>query len=322
MIAGVPKAKYRKPSQTARFKEQEEEQKQEQEQETVGLQQVPDVDNSQKPTVLPRRLYRQNELSRIVASLLAQASILVVGAEGSGKTTLVLAVMEELIKGKFNFAFIEPASTKQMLLEIAVQLQIDTSTVEGKKYTSDGLKDEIMRNLAKNVAILIIDDCHKCSCTFRIWLKQLRALKIPMLVLATNPPKTDIFLNIPRMELQPLPDYAIREVMEQAALERGINITTSELARLQERAGGNPMLAWRTIEEEFIGIIFEGADHNQYVDMTPFILIAGVFFMILRFVGMGTNNHALYIFSGIGAVLFMGFSRLLYNLPKEGRKIE
>ncbi|MDF5724993.1 MAG: hypothetical protein PUP91_31985 [Rhizonema sp. PD37] len=81
------------------------------------------------------------------------------------------------------------------------------------------------------------------------------------------------------------------------------------------------MLAQRVIDEEYLGLEFEGADHNQYLDITPLILIAGVGFIVLRFIGLGTNNHNLYIASGIGAAVFLGFSRLLYNLPQESKRI-
>jgi hypothetical protein len=124
-----------------------------------------------------------------------------------------------------------------------------------------------------------------------------------------------------RIELSPLPEYAIRELMEQTALEQGLNLKASELSKLQERAGGNPMLAKRAIEEEYLGLEVEGADHRRYFDITPLILLAGIGFVIIRFIGLGTSNQALYIFGGIAAAIFLGLSRLLYNLPREGRRI-
>ncbi len=145
-----------------------------------------------------------------------------------------------------------------------------------------------------------------------------------MLLLATNPPKSDIFFNVARIELEPLPDYAIREIMEQMALDISFNLKNSDLARLQQYAGGNPMLCQRAIEQEYLGneTDADAGDHNRYVDITPVILIAGLIFMVFRFIGLGTNNRTLYLVSGIGAVIFMGFSRLLYSLPKESRRFE
>ncbi len=81
------------------------------------------------------------------------------------------------------------------------------------------------------------------------------------------------------------------------------------------------MLAIRAIDEEYLGLEVEGADHRRYFDITPLILMAGVGFVIMRFIGLGTNDQALYIFGGIAAAVFLGLSRLLYNLPREDRRI-
>jgi hypothetical protein len=267
------------------------------------------------------RLYRQAELNRIKASLLANGSILVAGEEGSGKSVLANAVVESLQDEGFTVAFVEPATPKQMLLEIAHQLEVETQNLEGKALNTDQLKRAIASYLDANTAFLVIDDAHTCDTKFRMWLKQLRRQKAPMLLLATDPPRSDVFISVPRIELAPLPEYAIREIMEQAALERGISLKNSDLSKLQERAGGNPMLAIRAVDEEYLGLEVEGADHRRYFDITPLILLAGIAFVVMRFIGLGTNDQALYIFGGIAAAVFLGLSRLLYNLPRESQRI-
>jgi hypothetical protein len=267
------------------------------------------------------KIYRQAELNRTTASLLANGAILIAGEDGSGKSVLANAVVEKLQGDGFMVAFIEPATPKQMLLEIAHQFDIATEDLEGKSLTADKLKRAIADFLEENTAFLIVDDAHSCDAKFRMWLKQLRRNGVPMLLLATDPPRSDIFINIPRIELKPLPEHAIREIMVQAAAEREINLQPSELAKLQERAGGNPMLAIRAVDEEYLGLEIEGADHRRYFDITPLILLAGIAFVIMRFIGLGTSDQALYIFGGIAAAVFLGLSRLLYNLPREDRRI-
>ncbi len=281
----------------------------------------PESEVIETPVVPSFRLYRQNELRRILASLLANSSILVAGEEGSGKSVLANAVMEKLKNDGFTVAYIEPTTPKQMLLQIAEQLGVETGSLEGRTYTAERLKIEIAEFFQENIAFVVIDDCQNCDARFRLWLKQLKKTRALMLLLATNPPKTDVFSNIPSMTLKQLPEYAIREIMEQAAIERGLNLKNSDLAQLQERAGGNPMLAIRAIDEEYLGLDIEAADHNRYVDSSPLILIAGVACIVLRVLGMSTHSHALYLISGIGAALCMGLSRLLYHLPKESRRI-
>jgi predicted ATPase len=266
-------------------------------------------------------IYRQAELNRTTASLLANGAILIVGEEGSGKSVLGNAVVERLTCDGFLVAFVEPTTPKQMLLEITQQFELPTEDIEGKNLTVDKLKRAIAQFLSENTAFIVLDDAQSCDMKFRIWLKQLRRKGVPMLVLATDPPRSDIFINIPRIELKPLPEKAIRQIMKAAAQERMIDLSAADLSKLQERAGGNPMLAIRAIEEEYLGLDIEGADHRRYFDITPLILVVGVIFVIMRFIGLGTNDQALYIFGGIAAAIFLGLSRLLYSLPQEERKI-
>jgi hypothetical protein len=275
------------------------------------------------------QIYRQAELNRTTASLLANGAILIVGEEGSGKSVLGNAVVERLTCDGFLVAFVEPTTPKQMLLEITQQFELPTEDIEGKNLTMDKLKRAICLQqrfaiaqfLSDNTAFIVLDDAQSCDMKFRIWLKQLHRKGVPMLVLATDPPRSDIFINIPRIELKPLPEKAIRQIMKSAAQERAIALTSADLSKLQERAGGNPMLAIRAIEEEYLGLDIEGADHRRYFDITPLILVVGVIFVIMRFIGLGTNDQALYIFGGIAAAVFLGLSRLLYSLPQEERRI-
>jgi ABC-type dipeptide/oligopeptide/nickel transport system ATPase subunit len=268
-----------------------------------------------------KKIYRHLELRRIVATLLADSSILVAGEQGIGKSTLATAAVKMLQAKGFKVAFIKPATSKEMLLEIAKQLSVETQNIEGKSLNTERLKTAIADSLMKKTAFLVIDNAERCALTFRTWLNELHKEKKPILLFATDPPRTDIFISIPRIELEPLPDYAIRELMEQSALRRGINLTTSDLAKLQERVGGNPMFAARVIEEEYLGIEIEAGDHRRYFDMTPVIMLVGVVFVVMRFMALGANNPAMYIFTGSCGALFMGLSYAMRALPKEGRRI-
>jgi AAA domain len=238
-----------------------------------------------------------------------------------GKTFLCRRVFDRLSSEGFIVAAIEPASPKQMLVDIADALGVETKNLEGRSISADGLKSAIAQFLSTNPAFLIFDDAHLLEAKFRQWLKSLKKLEIPLLLTATNPPRTDIFINLPRIELQPLGDRAIRELMETTAIDRGIDLKPNVFAKLQERAGGNPMLACRIIEEEFLGLENEAGDHTRYFDITPLIVLVGIFFVCLRFIGLGTNDQALYIFGGISSAIFIGFTLAMRSLPKESRRI-
>lgn len=286
-------------------------------------------DDQPSASVVPEkanfRCYRNQERDRIVATLKADSSIVVVGKEGIGKTALTEAVVCKLTEEGFKVVQLQQATPKNMLKQMADQLDLRTETLEGKMLSADDLRSAIKTHLMQlpkdNKALLIIDDAHKCDFRFRDWLKTLKRHDVPMFLTATDPPRTDIFLNVPRIELSPLPEYAIREIMEQIALKRGLNLNPHDLASIQERAGGNPMLAERSMDEEHLGLDVGAGDHGRYFELTPLIMLVGVAFAVMRFMALGTNNSALYILAGSGGVLFMGVSYAMRALPKEDGKI-
>jgi hypothetical protein len=79
-----------------------------------------------------------------------------------------------------------------MLLEIAYQLEVETQNLEGKALNTDQLKRAIASYLENSTAFLVLDDTHTCDTKFRMWLKQLRRQGAPMLLLATDPPRSDV----------------------------------------------------------------------------------------------------------------------------------
>jgi len=255
--------------------------------------------------------------------LLLRGSICLWGDEGCGKTVLAQALVDNLRGEGYLVAFSEPASPKQMLMAIAEQFGLSTQTLEGKRLTLEALKLAISDFMFHNHTVLIIDDAHLCKVDFRHWLKKCRSRGGCHLVLfATHPPLSDIFLTMPRKRLAPLSGRAIRGIMAYEAKLRGIQLTNADFARLQASAGGNPALAIRSIEEEYLGVEQETADHKQFVVITSVLMMIGTLLVVLRFIGLGTSDRNLYILGGIGGSVFIGVSRLVYSLPKEGRRIK
>jgi hypothetical protein len=254
--------------------------------------------------------------------LLAGYQILVVSNEGMGKTFLANQIYERLLKDNFSVLLIQPATSKQMICEIADSLGVSTRNLEGRSMTTDNIKPAIAQFLSVNTTILIFEDAHLYEQKFRQWLKTLKKEGVPMLLTATNPPSTDIFINLPRIKLAPLPDYCIRNLLEETAIARGIRLKSSEFSSLLEITGGNPLLAVRAIEEKDIGLIVETSDQKDlYFDITWLIGLVGIIFVCLRFIGLGTSNQALYIFSGIAAAVFMGFTIAMRSLPRESSRL-
>ena len=265
--------------------------------------------------------YRSTKKNRIVAALLADSSLLVIGEPGSGKTFLAQTVIEELRDRSFTVATPRIGTVKQILVDIATDLGVDTETLEGKTMTAQQLRDEIAQWLEENTAFLVLDDVHRFPASMRYWLEELHIQGQPMLLLATYPPARDIFLKLPRIELDPLPDKYIREIMMEEAESLGIQLNPGQIADLQQRTGGNPMLARRTVREEYLGLEGYAHDHTQWIDGTPLLIGGLMIFMLLRFLGLGFNNTSLYL---IGAMLTVavGIIRIfIYSLPRQSGRL-
>lgn len=267
------------------------------------------------------KCYRAEEKNRVLAALQADSSLLVIGEAGCGKSTLGDFVAEELSTLSFVVAVARPATTKQMLVKIAEQLGVDVETFEGKALTVQKLQEAITQFLSENIAFLVCDDAHRFQVQIRCWLERLYEEGQPLLLLANHPPARDIFLKLPRIELQPLSDRQIREIMREAATELGLELPNTQLAQLQQRCGGNPMLAKRVIREEYLGLDEPNPDHTQWVDGTPFLLAGLMLLTIVRFIGLGLNSTSLYLIGGILIVVVGAFRVILYSLPRKTARL-
>lgn len=268
------------------------------------------------------RFYRVAEQRRIVAGLLAGQSLLVASETGLGKTTLGLEVRKDLEERGFKVVFLEAGSPTAMTQAICDQLDLETVTLEGKRKSLSRLREDIEVTLANSKhVIFIFDNSERLEPKLRAWVFEITGL-CPVLLLATTPPKRDLFIKIPRLELEPLLNSEIREIMEAEAERLGLLLKRGDLAEWQARVAGNPALAKRAIREEHLGLKSDTlVDHTQWIDGTPFLIAALCGLTILRFLGLGFNSTSLYLMGGILTVT-VGILRLLYySLPKAGNRL-
>lgn len=278
------------------------------------------VNSSDSGSVSPK-LYRTKEKNRIVAALQANVSLLVIGEQGCGKSVLLDFVTKDLETIGFQVVVVRSSTTKVALLRIARQLGIETLSLSGKVLKVEELQEAIVEFLSENTVFLIIDNAHQLQPSMRYWLEELHDQKQPMVLSARYPPARDIFLKLPRIELQPLSDLQIREIMKEAAAARGIELTNAQLAYLQQRCGGNPMLAERVITEEYAGLDETNPDHTQWVDGTPYLIAGLTLFVIVRFVGLGFNSTSLYLIGAILTVFVAAIKVLFHSLPRKSGRL-
>lgn len=258
--------------------------------------------------------YRYAEQRRIVAGLLSGNSLLVVGEPGSGKSMLAHFVGQDLTG--FRLVHLKASTPKQMVESVADQLNLDPTTLEGKKMTLAHLQTALFADLLNQTAIFICDDAEQYPIGMRQWLESLLGTKAVLLVLATWPPAKDLFLKLPRLELDPLPESSIRDCINSAADELGIRLRPGQVSNLMERCGGNPMLAKRTVLEEYLGLKITGPDHTQWIDGTPFMVAGLMCFTLVRFLGLGFSSTSLYLLGAILTVVAAIARLLLYSLPR------
>jgi len=251
-----------------------------------------------------------------VAGLLSGNSLLVVGEPGSGKSSLAHFIAQDLTG--FRLVHLKASTPKQMQMveSVAEQLSVDPATLEGKKMTLAQLQKALFADLLGQTAIFICDDAEQYPLSFRQWLESLLSTKAVMLVLATWPPAKDLFLKLPRLELEPLPEAPIRDCIQGAATELGIRLKPGQVSNLMERCGGNPMLAKRVVLEEHLGLKITGPDHTQWIDGTPFLVAGLMCFTLVRFLGLGFSSTSLYLLGAFLTVVAAIARLLLYSLPR------
>jgi hypothetical protein len=230
-------------------------------------------------------------------------------------------VTQELRDQGFIVSYVTPKTVRQVLLNIAGDVGVEDTDLEGKKLTTNGLMDALTSRFQDNVAFLVIDDGHKFPPQFRYWLEDLHKVGQPMLLLATYPPARDIFLRLPRIELKPLTDKQIREVMLEGAEELGLKLNDGQLAALAQRCAGNPMLARRVVREEYLGLEDLAPDHTQWLDLTPFLVAVMLCFVVVRFLGLGFNSTTLYLIGGILTIAVGVVRVLLSAMPRRSGRL-
>ncbi|ERN41340.1 KaiC [Rubidibacter lacunae KORDI 51-2] len=266
--------------------------------------------------------YRETEKRRIVAALQARSGVLVVGETGSGKTTLARFVAADLELLGYPIACVSPSSPKQTLVKLAEALGVPTeSLTTGKALNGPQLQAAIAEFLQSSIAFLVVDDAERLGRELRGWLAGMLSWQQPMLLLATLPPRKDLFLRLPRIELDALPNAAMRAIARDAAAELGIELSAADLASLLERCGGNPMLVQREVRSEFLGLKATAPDHTQWVDATPFLVAGLMVFTVMRFIGLGFNSTSLYLLGGILTVAVGVVRVVISSLPRQPQKL-
>ena len=263
--------------------------------------------------------YREKEKNLAVETLLGGHSILVVGKAGIGTSALLKFICHELAEKGAKLLKVAPGSIKQILVSLALQLLLYEE--DDKFPTSPRLQREVAETLKYDRSIIVIDEANRLSIAVRSWLEELHENGQLFLLGAKPALARDIFLKLPRMELKPLDYEFIRKIISETAEELQIELTPADIATLQERCGGNPMLARRVVREHQIGLKPNALDHTEWINGTPFLIGALICLTMIRFIGRGIGDTNLYIFGGMLAVVASLVRLFMFSLPKGSKRL-
>jgi hypothetical protein len=218
-------------------------------------------------------------------------------------------------------------SSKTFLKSIAEQMDIDTTeekfdkngeVIGERQLTLDQLKSELLKN-ASSRWLLVLPDAKRLTVGVRYWLEDAIARGVKVCCFTNENPRRDIFINLIEIKLELPSDAAIRIVMAAEAQRQGLKLSEAQLAALQPLAGRNPNAARKVIQNEKLGIQQPRSQHSQYLDISPLILSALCMLGVLRFIGMGTGDRALYLVGGIAMMVGLA---LKYLGKMGGRKAQ
>jgi hypothetical protein len=201
-------------------------------------------------------------------------------------------------------------------LDIAIR-EIGEEGEEGKLLTPKALKKEIALNLGEN--ILIADRAHKWTGDLKGWLEELSEAGHTLLLLGDRRDLEGVLFKVPRLVLPALAEQAIRKIVRAKATElKNVNLDEAKISQIAAKAGGNPFLAQRLVQEFVQG--FQSQDGGNYRDITPFLVAIAGLIGALRFVGMATGDTFLRVAGGIGISVFFAMRSLKLLFPKEDRR--
>lgn len=249
------------------------------------------------------------EFRKICGAIASGQSVLVVGEAGSGANELAVAVQQRFSSELAVAIALYKGSGIGFFKTIARQWDIPTENEEGKALTMEPLKEEIINNCSDEM-LLLLPEGQRLTAGIRYWLEDAIAAGVRVVVFSPVNPAKGIFLEMIEIELDLPSDAYIRMVMAAEAQRQGLSLTPAQLAALQPLAGRNPMLARKVIRREKLGIKQDRVEHTQYVVIMPIIIAALFSFAVVRFIGMGTGNKALYITGGVCLVSAMALKQL------------
>lgn len=188
-----------------------------------------------------------------------------------------------------------------------------------KPLSAKELKEDIAEKLGKT--ILVCDHFHRWPASLKGWVEDLHDNGAIILLLGSHRDLEGVAYKIPKLELSPLKDEEIKSIIWAQAQKTALSLTTTQVAEMASRAGGNPMLAKRLVLEIKQGVQNNNIqDGNNYMDITPFLLFIVGLVGTVRFIGMASGDIRLRILGGMAVTVVFSIKYLGALFPKASRR--
>jgi hypothetical protein len=251
------------------------------------------------------RVEDSRDLHQICAVIQSGHSVLVCGEGEIGKLANAVA---QYFASDWTVAIARyKGSGKQFFKALAEALDVPTveprlnkdgDEIGEKVMTLDQLKEELLQNASADW-LIVVPDAKTLTSGICFWLEDAIAAGVRVCGFAPSRLGRSVWAEMVEVELSLPTDAYIRLVMMGEAQRQGLRLSEAQFAALQPLAGRNPNVARKVIRNEALGIRQSKAGHSQYLDISPLVLAGLCCLGILRFIGLGTGDRALYIVGGI-----------------------
>lgn len=249
-------------------------------------------------------------MGQILDAIAHRQSLMIIGESGSGKTVLAQRTRAQIDR---RAAVVDYMRGKQAIADIAIAFGVELTEprinakgeITGdRRLTQEDLEAEILKTVQPGW-VIFVDNADRWSQSLRLWLMQVEAKGVVLILFCTKIKQVDLFLRRTRIDLPKPNAYQIREVMRRHAEAIAHPLTPQEIADLQQYAGLNLGVAKLIIEQHQQGIKPKADQHRDTIVIAPYAsaLLGG--FAVLRFIGLGMGNRTLYIVGGVCLVLFL-----------------
>ncbi|HYQ91576.1 MAG TPA: ATP-binding protein [Candidatus Competibacteraceae bacterium] len=172
--------------------------------------------------------------------------------------------------------------------------------------------------------LVAVDDLTSLTPTLQaFWLA---VFEVTQVIGCASQKKTNLrklWWKMTEIELPPLPPEAVREIVQQYAIQQAMLIESPDLfiEHVVKQANGNPQAIADMLEDASKERVVRKAKIREmqhaagvrYVDFTPVMVVAGALIVGTRYVAMGLGDTALYVFAGLGAAIFMAVRYFLFR---------